>query len=55
MLLLATNLNYHVATLDLRIVHASGKNVQQVFNSGSAVGGTGITFQSVGSGAFVLS
>jgi len=54
-LLLATNLNYNVATLDLGTVPASGKSVQQVFNSGSAVNGTGITFQSVGSGAFILS
>lgn len=54
-LLLATNMNYNVATLDLGTVQVSGKKVQQIFNSGSALNGTGITFQSVGSGAFVLS
>jgi hypothetical protein len=54
-LLLATNLNYNEATLSLGAIPASGKNLQQIFNSGSAVNGTDIRFQSVGSGAFLLS
>lgn len=54
-LLLATNLNYNVETLDLGTIPTQGKNVHQIFQSGSAVNGSAVTFQSVGSGAFVLS
>jgi len=54
-LLLATNLNYNDTVLDLGVIPVSWKNIQQIFNSGSSVDGTSITFQSVGSGAFVLS
>jgi hypothetical protein len=53
-LLLATNLNYDVSTLDLGALPASGQNLQQIFDSGSSVNATSITFQSVGSGAFLL-
>jgi hypothetical protein len=54
-LLLATNLNYNVTALDLRVIPISNNNVQQIFDSGSSVDGTSITFQSVGSGAFLFS
>lgn len=54
-LVMATNMNYNTANLDLSNVPTQGKNVKQVFSSGAAVNGTKIVFQSVGSGAFILS
>ena len=53
-LLLATNLNYAQSTLNLDSVHA-GQSVQQVFDSGASVSGREIVFESVGTGAFILS
>jgi hypothetical protein len=55
-LLLAANLNYDVATLDLSDLPPSieGKHATQVFNGGAKVNVKGITFQSTGTGAFVL-
>ena len=54
-LLLATNLNYNAEMLDLENLPVHGSTVRQFFQSGSAVDGLTITFESVGSGAFVLS
>lgn len=53
-LLLATNLNYKQATFTLDSVHA-GTHVQQVFDSGLDVRGKELVFESVGSGAIILS
>ncbi|KAI0698278.1 hypothetical protein BC835DRAFT_1269232 [Cytidiella melzeri] len=53
-LLLATNLNYAQATFSLDSVHG-WRSVQQVFESGAKPSGKEIVFESVGSGAFVLS
>ena len=54
-LLLATNLDYNVETLDLGNIPVHASTVRQFFQSGSTVNGLIITFESVGSGAFVLS
>lgn len=55
-LVMATNLEYNSTTLDLGDVLGSGVGgVEQVFDGGTVVNGTLVTFQSVGSGAFVVS
>ena len=57
MLLLAANMNYHVVTLNLSsiLVGIKGKHVMQVFDGGAKVDGRlDITFQSTGTGAFLL-
>jgi hypothetical protein len=53
-LALATNLNYAQETLNLNSLHA-GTGVKQVFDSGSKANGRTVVFESVGSGAFILS
>jgi hypothetical protein len=56
-LLLATNLNYNAYSLDLSNLPSrlgSSKSVTPVLDSGAEYSGTHITFESVGSGAFIL-
>jgi len=55
-LLLAANLNYNVATLDLNGIPAGIKATHgiQVFNGGATLKGREITFQSTGTGAFIF-
>jgi len=54
-LVMATNLEYNTTTMDLSDLVGPGVgDVTQVFNSGSVVNGTLVTFESVGSGAFIF-
>ncbi|KAF7974505.1 hypothetical protein HWV62_12074 [Athelia sp. TMB] len=52
-LLLAANMNYKQVTLTLPAA-LKGKQATQVFNGGATASGSGITFQSVGTGAFIF-
>jgi hypothetical protein len=56
-LLLAANLNYNVAMLDLSSIPTGiqGTSAMQVFDGGAQVYGKKITFQSIGTGVFLLS
>ena len=55
-LLLATNLNYAETTVSLPALGISAKNLKatQVFDSGAKLNGMTLTFDSVGTGAFLL-
>ena len=57
-LLLATNLNYATVPLDLTAsdlgLKGKGKTAKQVLDSGAELSGDIITFESVGTGAFIF-
>ncbi|KAG5645133.1 hypothetical protein DXG03_006850 [Asterophora parasitica] len=55
-LVLATNLNYATTTIRLSDLGLKSSGIKQVLNSGALVttDKTGFTFESVGSGAFVV-
>ncbi|KAF8890734.1 hypothetical protein BD779DRAFT_1671264 [Infundibulicybe gibba] len=53
-LVLASNMNYFVVPITLADLGLSAGAISQVLDSGAKINGKGFTFESIGSGAFIL-